>query len=101
MRVVMVEVAGQPAAGMLRLSCKAPLGGCSTVGHNVQDGDTVEFIASELARRIVSDRQWCPGYFEASASGNRIMIICRDEVANCTICGDPGVETLRISEFGK
>lgn len=101
MRVCMVEVAGQPAAGMLNLHCMAPAGGRSTVGHMVQEGDTPELIASEIARRIVADRQWCTGYFEATASGNRIMIICRDEVANVTIAGDPGVETLRISEFGK
>lgn len=101
MRVVMVEVAAIPPPGMLNLHCMSPAGGRSTVGHVVIGGDTAEVIASDLARRIVSDRQWCPGCFEATASGNRIMIICRDEVANVLISGDPGSNVLQFSEFGK
>ena len=100
MRVVVVDV-GDAKPGMLCLHCSSPRGGRSTVGHDVQDGDTPELIASEIARRIVNDRQWCTGYFEASASGSKIMIICRDEVANCTIYGDPDVETFTVSEWGK
>lgn len=101
MRVVLVEVTGVPVPGMLCLYYSPPAGGRSHIGHNVVEGDTPELIASELARRIVSDKQWCVGYFEASASGNKIMIICRDEVANVRIYTDPGVEVLKISDWGK
>lgn len=102
MRVVMVEVAPPlPEGIMLSLHYSSPRGGRSSVGHNVIRGDTAELVASEIARRIVNDRQWCTGYFEATASGNKVMIICRDEVANVNIYGDPGVEVFKISEFGK
>lgn len=109
MRIVCVDVVGDPAPGMLNLHCSAPGGGRSTVGHLVQEGrpgdwpglPIREVVASELARRINGDRQWCHGYFQAEASGTRIMIICKDEVANVTVYGDPDVDTLKVSDWGK
>lgn len=101
MRIVAVEV-GTPSPGMLHLHCSAPGGGRSTVGHLVLTTDhDAEWVASELARRINTTKEWCFGYFEANASGNKIMIILKDEVANCRIYGDPGVDTLKISDWGK
>lgn len=106
MRIICVDVAGDPAPGMLHLHCSAPGGGRSTVGHLVPEDEVErlpirEVAASELARRINGDRQWCHGYFQAEASGTRIMIICKDEVANVTVYGDPGVDTLKVSDWGK
>lgn len=104
MRVVVVAV--DPSLihaypGSINLHYSPPSGGRSTVGHFVKEGDTAELVASELARRIMSDRQWCPGSFQAQVSGATVMIICKDEVANVTIYGDPGVDTLKISEWGQ
>lgn len=106
MRIVCVDVVGDPTPGMLNLHCSAPGGGRSTVGHLVPESyhgelPMREVAAAELARRINNDRQWCPGYFQAEASGTRVMIICKDEVANVTVYGDPGIDTLKVSDWGK
>lgn len=101
MRVVSVAVGDLPPAGdVLSIHCSAPRGGRSSVGHKILEGDTQDMVASELARRINNDRQWCPGYFDARASGSNLLIICKDEVSNVTIYGDPGVDTLTVSEWG-
>jgi hypothetical protein len=63
----------------------------------VRENDPPEFIASELARRIVNDRQWCPNAFDAKAKGSEFLIFCQPEVANVTIFGDPGLD---IAEWG-
>ena len=99
-RIVSVTVNPNPPLGMLAIHYTTPRGGRSTVGHLVRDGDTPDFIASELARRIVNDRQWCPGQFDAKAAGSQFLIICQPDVANVTIMGDPGSEALTISEWG-
>lgn len=100
MRVVSVSVGALPPTGsMLCLHYSPPRGGRSSVGHKILPNDSTLNVASELARRINNDRQWCPGYFEARASGAMILIICKDEVADVTIYGDPGVETLKVAEW--
>jgi hypothetical protein len=101
MRIVTVKVMPDPPPGMLHLHYTTPRGGRSTVGHMVKDGDSLDFIASELARRIVNDRQWATGYFDAKSSGSQVMIICMPEVANVDIIGDPGSKALEIAEWGQ
>lgn len=101
MRNVLVTVGEAPVGTMVSIHCSAPSGGRSTVGHLVRDGDTPIVTASELARRITNDRQWCPGEFQAQASGSTILINCREAVSNVTIYGDPDTDYLKITDWGK
>lgn len=98
MRVVSVTVLPNPPVGGINLHCSSPRGGRSTVGSRAM---TPETVAEELARRIVNDRQWCTGMFDAKVNGANILIICMPEVANVLIYTDPENEgALTIAEWG-
>lgn len=78
MRIVYLDVEGKitPNDVLVYYYCAAR-GGRTEGAYHVRKGDTLEYIAEQVAAGV--NTHWCQPLFEASANGTRVRVFIKDQ----------------------